>query len=103
MPKPRKTPSLIVFARLVWRRFREERCIQIASSLTFTALLAIVPTITVALTLISVFPVFRELLQHLERFLVGNMLPESAGTLAGYAEQFADNAARLTAIGIVQV
>ncbi|HSC97011.1 MAG TPA: YihY family inner membrane protein [Burkholderiales bacterium] len=100
MPKPRKTPSLVVFARLVWRRFREERCVQIAASLTFTALLAIVPIITVALTLISAFPVFRELLQHVERFVVGNMLPESAAALAGYAEQFADNAARLTAVGI---
>ena len=100
MPNSRKPPSLVVFARLVWRRFREERCSQIASSLTFTTLLAIVPIITVALTLISAFPVFRELLQHVERFLVGNMLPESAATLAGYAEQFADNAARLTAVGI---
>ena len=100
MPKPRKTPSLFVFARLVWRRFREERCNQIASSLTFTVLLAIVPIVTVALTLISAFPVFRELLQHVERFLVRYMLPESAAALAGYAEQFAENAARLTAVGI---
>lgn len=100
MPKSGKTPPLIVFAHLVWRRFREERCIQIASSLTFTVLLAIVPIITVALTLMSAFPVFRELLQHVERFLVGNMLPESAAAIAGYAEQFADNAARLTAVGI---
>ncbi|MGH8632982.1 MAG: YihY family inner membrane protein [Burkholderiales bacterium] len=100
MPKPRKTPSLIVFGRLAWRRFREERCLQIASSLTFTALLAIVPIITVALTLISAFPVFRGLLEQVEQFLVRYMLPESAATLAGYAEQFAENAARLTAIGI---
>jgi membrane protein len=98
--KLRKTPPLIVFARLTWRRFREERCLQIASSLTFTTLLAIVPIITVALTLISAFPVFRELLQHVQQFLIHNMLPESAATLAGYAEQFADNAARLTAVGI---
>jgi membrane protein len=89
-----------VFARLAWRRFREERCLQIASSLTFTTLLAIVPILTVALTLISAFPVFREQLQYVERFLVRNMLPESAATLAGYAEQFAANAARLTTVGL---
>jgi len=98
--KPRKSPPLTVFARLTWRRFREERCPQIASSLTFTTLLAIVPIITVTLTLISAFPVFRELLQHVEQFVMRNMLPESATALAGYAEQFADNAARLTAVGI---
>ncbi|HEU5283713.1 MAG TPA: YihY family inner membrane protein [Burkholderiales bacterium] len=103
MPKPRKTPSLFVFARLAWRRCSEERCLQIASSLTFTALLAIVPIVTVALTLISAFPVFRELLQHVERFLVRYMLPESAAVIAGYAEQFAENAARLTTVGIALV
>lgn len=100
MPKPRRTPSLIVFARLAWRRFREERCAQIASSLTFTTLLAIVPIITVALTLIAAFPVFRGLLENVEQFLVRNMLPESAATIGGYVQQFADNAARLTAVGI---
>jgi len=100
VPGSRKTPSLVVFARLAWRRFREERCAQIASSLTFTTLLAIVPIITVALTLISAFPVFRGLLENVEQFLVRNMLPESAATIGGYVEQFADNAARLTAVGI---
>ena len=100
MPNSRKPPSLVVFARLAWRRFREERCLQIASSLTFTTLLAIVPILTVALTLISAFPVFREQLQYVERFLVRYMLPESAAALAGYAEQFAANAARLTTVGL---
>ena len=97
----RKTPPLIDFARMAWRRFHEERCLQIASSLTFTALLAIVPIITVALTMISAFPVFRELMLHVQQFLVSNMLPASAESIAAYTERFADNAARLTAIGIV--
>lgn len=101
MLRLRKTPPLIDFARMAWRRFDEERCLRIASSLTFTALLAIVPIITVALTLISAFPVFGELVQHIEHFLFRNMLPESAHSIAAYAEQFADNAARLTAIGVL--
>lgn len=101
MLKLRKTPPLLDFVRMAWRRFHEERCLQVASSLTFTALLATVPIITVALTMISAFPVFRELMQHVQQFLVKNMLPESAETIAVYAEQFADNAARLTAVGIL--
>jgi membrane protein len=100
MLKLRNTPPLIDFVRMAWRRFREERCWQIASSLTFTALLAIVPIITVALTLISAFPVFRDLMQHLHQFLIQNMLPESADSIAAHTEQFADNAARLTAVGL---
>ena len=101
--KARKTPPLTALALLAWRRFQEERCTQIASSLTFTMLLAIVPIITVALTLISAFPVFRELMQNVERFLVRYMLPESAAMVAGYAAQFAENAARLTTVGVAFV
>lgn len=101
MLKLKETPPLVEFARMVRRRFVEERCLQIASSLTFTALLAIVPIITVALTMMSAFPVFRELMLHIETFLVANMLPESAESIAAYTETFADNAARLTALGLV--
>lgn len=101
MLRLRKTPPLIDFARMAWRRFEEEQCPQIASSLTFTALLAIVPIITVALTMISAFPVFGELIEHIELFMVANMLPESADSIAVYTQQFADNAARLTAVGIL--
>jgi len=97
----RKSPPLVDFARMAWRRFREEGCLQIASSLTFTALLAIVPVITVALTLISAFPVFRELTLNIQQFLLLNMLPESAEAIATYTQQFADNAAKLTAVGLL--
>lgn len=73
---------------------------QIASSLTFTALLALVPIITVTLTLISAFPVFRDMMLSVQQFLVENMLPESAENVALYFERFAENAARLTAVGV---
>lgn len=98
---PKKTPSLVEFVRIVWRRFADERCLQIASSLTYTTLLAIVPIITVALILMSAFPVFRDLMDHIHQFLLKNMLPESAGMIAGYAQQFTKNAARLTAVGLL--
>ena len=100
MFKLRKAPPLIELGRMAWRRFRDDRCPQIASSLTFTALLALVPIITVTLTLFSAFPVFRELMGYIERFLVSNMLPDSAEAVVGYTQQFADNAARLTAVGV---
>ncbi|HXF66410.1 MAG TPA: YihY family inner membrane protein [Burkholderiales bacterium] len=99
MPRLRKTLPLIEFGRMVVRRFEEDRCLQIASSLTFTTLLAIVPIITVALAVLSAFPVFRELIGHIGRFLLENVLPAPVETVAAYTEQFSRNAARLTAAG----
>ena len=73
---------------------------QIASSLTFTTLLSLVPIITVAVTLMSAFPVFGSLTAALKTFLLQNMLPQSAAAVAQYAHQFTTNAGRLTAVGL---
>ncbi len=95
-----KTPPLLDLARIVGRRLYEDRCLQIASSLTFTTLLSLVPLIAVTVTLISAFPVFRELGDVMQRFVLENLLPASAGALAEKTHQFAANAARLTTLGI---
>ncbi|MBC7943746.1 MAG: YihY family inner membrane protein [Burkholderiales bacterium] len=92
----------LTFIRLVFTRFIEERCPQIAGSLTFTALLALVPLITIALTVIAAFPVFNELSVQIKIFILSNLVPDSAGrVITVYMQQFADNAAKLTAVGIV--
>jgi membrane protein len=89
------------FLRMLWHRFYDDGCMQTASSLTYTTLLALVPIITVALTLISAFPVFGETMGQLERFLVENVLPESARTVVSYTQQFTENATRLTVVGLL--
>lgn len=92
--------QLGLFLVHVCKRFNRDRCLQIASSLTFTTLLALVPLITVALTLVSAFPVFSGLGEQIRAFLLANMLPEAAGKfVAGYIEQFAGRAGKLTALG----
>jgi membrane protein len=90
----------IDLARIVMRRFNEDRCMQIASSLTFTSLLSIVPMVTVAVTVIAAFPVFGDLTAALQTFILQNMMPASAESIATYTQQFSTNAAKLTAVGI---
>jgi membrane protein len=88
------------FLAYLFRRFDQDRCLQIASSLTFTTLLALVPLVTIVLTLMSAFPVFSGLGEHIRAFLLANMLPEKAGQIvSGYIEQFSGRAVRLTALG----
>src|SRR5262252_8612002 len=88
------------FLAYLIRRFNQDRCLQIASSLTFTTLLALVPLVTIMLTLMSAFPVFSGLGEHIHAFLLANMLPDKAGeVVSGYIEQFTGRAGRLTAFG----
>jgi membrane protein len=89
-------------ARLIAKRFVVDRCAQTAAALTFTTLLSLVPIITIALTVVSVFPVFGNFSAQIRTYLLNNLMPENtADTLARYMQQFADNAARLTEVGIV--
>lgn len=92
---------VIPFFRFVQRRFREDRCFQFAASLTYTTLLALVPIITIALTVLSALPVFTELTTQLKVFILSNFVPTSAGKIISvYMRQFSEQAAHLTALGI---
>ncbi|HEV8645094.1 MAG TPA: YihY family inner membrane protein [Burkholderiales bacterium] len=98
----RQFKLLANFVVLVYRRFKEERCFQLCGSLTFTTLLALVPLITIMLTVMTAFPVFDGIVETLRSFVTANLVPEASSNLITvYMQQFADNAARLTALGIV--
>lgn len=88
--------------RFIVARFAQDHCAQTAASLTFTTLLALVPMITIALTVFSAFPVFEDFSTQIKIYLMNNLMPESATIIiTQYMQQFADSAARLTAVGIV--
>ena len=88
--------------RFIAMRFRQDRCAQIAASLTFATLLSLVPLMTIALTLFSALPVFQDFSSSIREFLLANMLPETGGKMISrYVQQFAESASRLTAVGIV--
>lgn len=98
---PRNFSHVIPFLLLVRRRFKEDRCVQFAASLTYTTLLALVPIVTIALTVLSAFPVFADLMTQLKVFILNNFVPTSAGKIISvYMQQFSQKAAHLTALGI---
>lgn len=73
---------------------------RVASSLTFTTVLAIVPLLAVVLALFTAFPLFAQFHQALETFLSESLLPPSVSdTIMRYLNQFAAQASGLTAVG----
>jgi membrane protein len=97
-----KWHDLLAFTRLLAARFGEDRCPQVAASLTFTTLLSLVPLVTIALTIFSAFPVFEEFSIQIKIFLLMNLVPDMAGKIiTDYMVQFTNSAMQLTAIGIV--
>ena len=90
------------FMRFIVARFHQDRCIQIAASLTFTTLLSLVPMITIALIVFSAFPVFENFSTQIKIYLLHNLMPDVAGKIiTQYMQQFTESAMRLTALGVV--
>ena len=84
------------------RRAAERQLPQVAASLTFTTVLAIVPLLAIVLALFTAFPLFDRFRIALESFLTANLMPPTVSqNVMGYLNQFAAQASRLTAIGML--
>jgi membrane protein len=88
--------------RFAARRAAEVRLAQVAGSLTFTTVLALVPLLVVALAVFTAFPLFGEFRGALESTLLRNLLPEPFSALIlRYLNEFVVKAGRLGALGVV--
>lgn len=91
--------GLFQFAR---RRLHEERLPQVAGSLTFTTVLALVPVFAIAFAIFTTFPLFNTFRAGLEAYFIKSLMPKAiANNILGYLNQFASKATRLSAIGAV--
>jgi membrane protein len=88
--------------RFAIRRLNQERLPQVAGSLTFTTVLALVPVLTIALAVFTTFPLFTAFRQTVESYFFRSLMPPTiANTILGYLNQFAAQATRLSAVGAV--
>jgi membrane protein len=77
-----------------------DNLLHVAASLAFTTILAIVPLLTVTLSLMTAFPIFSEFESSLQQFLRQQFLPEEfAATVMQYLDEFVSKATSLSAIG----
>lgn len=91
------------FALFVWKRFNEIRVPQVSASLTFTTLLALVPVLTVALAVVSAFPMFDSLSAAFVGFVNQTVVPQGVDTVFEYINEFKQKASQLTAIGVIML
>jgi membrane protein len=90
--------------RTLWHRFREVRLGMTASSLTFTTVLALVPLFTLGLAIFTAFPIFAQVQDQLQRWLIDSLVPESISRqVLGSLTQFSRKASRLGLLGLLAV
>ncbi|MCA3885709.1 MAG: YihY family inner membrane protein [Burkholderia sp.] len=89
-------------AQFAARRSAEDRIPQVAGSLTFTTMLALVPLVTVAFALFTAFPMFASFQISLQGFLADHLMPAQFNIqIFKYLNQFASKAKGLTTAGLI--
>lgn len=100
VPEPSRWAQLLSNLHYVLKRLIAKDLMKVASSLTYTTILALVPLLTVVLALFTAFPLFNEFQGALEDFLTRSLMPENVSdNIMMYLNQFAAKASSLTAIG----
>ena len=85
----------------IFRRFRTENMMQTSSALAFTTLLALVPLVTVVLSIADAVPYLNLLMSRLEALMREALLPSgAASTISGSIGRFSHRAQQLTVAGI---
>jgi len=92
--------SFIIF---VAKKFHQERCFDIANSLSYTSLLSLVPLMAVVFASLSSFPGFQDIMYELEKFIFSNLIPTSSELIRQYLMSFVGKAASLTLVGILSL
>ncbi len=109
---PRLLESLLEWARyrllaswLFWRyvslRFWHDELFTRAAALSFQTALAIVPLITIGITLLSAFPTFQEMQAEVQARLLSYVVPTVEESVAEAVNDFIAKARQLTGFGVL--
>lgn len=91
------------FCQVFWWRFNQNKLTQVAGSLTYSTMLAIVPLVMVVFSIFTAFPMFNEVTGMLKEFIFTNFAPSASDVVGQYIDEFVANSKKMSAIGIVSL
>ncbi len=95
-------PAVRDLLRFLSARLQETHVPEVASSMTLTTLLSIVPLLAVSLAIFSAFPSFADSRAALESMLFESFLPaQYSEVIVGYLRNFSEHASGLGAFGLI--
>ncbi len=91
------------FLYFLMKRAQNDTILRVASSLSYTSLIAMVPVLAIALAIFSAFPVFNDVRQQVQEIIINNVVPDAGQDINMYFTQFINAAAKLTTIGVIGI
>jgi len=95
--------SIRGFIYFLIKRAQNDTVLRVASSLSYTSLIALVPVLAIALAVFSAFPVFADVRQQIQDIFIQNLMPDAGQDVSAYFNDFIQATAKLTTIGVVGI
>lgn len=95
--------NVVKLGRFVISRIQTDNILRVASSLSYTSLIALVPLIAIGLAVFSAFPVFNEIRAQLQDTIVQNLMPSISKEISSYFNEFISATAKLTTVGVIGI
>ncbi len=81
--------------------FINDGCLSRAAALAYTAILSIVPLMTLSFTLLKAFPVFKGINEKIQAFVFSNFVASSASVVQAHLQSFTERVSNLSAPGLL--
>ncbi|MBI3889909.1 MAG: YihY family inner membrane protein [Candidatus Wallbacteria bacterium] len=93
------------FFAMVYAQFERDRCYQMASALTFSSLLAVVPVTAVTFAIFNAFGTFSSIRDSVQEFLLKQLTPtrDLSQNLNHYLTQFTANTYQVTFLSVISL
>ncbi|CAE6882898.1 hypothetical protein ACOMICROBIO_GDFFDHBD_00341 [Vibrio sp. B1REV9] len=95
----RLVPGSVAFFKYLLKRMTHDRVNVNAGYLAYITLLSIVPMLTVLLSILSKFPVFANVGEVLQGYIIDNFVPASGDAVRTALQEFVANTGKMTAVG----
>lgn len=84
-------------------RIKGDAILRVASALSYTSLLALVPLFAIGFAIFGAFPMFAEYREQLQQTIIQNFLPGMGDEINNYFNEFISASAKLTTIGVIGI
>src|SRR5574344_214785 len=92
-----------IFSKYLIRRVGDAMILRVASSLSYTSLIAVVPLIAVAISIFTFFPVFENVREQVQDSLIEYFMPNIEQNVQNYIAIFVNATTKLTTLGIIGI
>lgn len=91
------------FIYFLVKRAQHDTVLRVASSLSYTSLIALVPLLAIALAIFSAFEGFSDVREQVQEFLISNLMPDAGQDINVYFNEFINATAKLTTVGVIGI